>query len=405
LEQRVIDAGKSVLQALETAGHSAYFVGGYVRDTLLKRAVHDLDVATSARPEEVVRLFDKVIPTGLAHGTVTVVAGGVPIEVTTYRTETGYQDHRRPDQVFFVRSIEQDLARRDFTVNAMALSLRGEIIDPYGGTEDLRRGIIRAVGEAEARFQEDALRMLRCLRFACQLGFTIEERTLSAIKRQAQSIKYIAVERINAEWRKALDSSRPDRAVSLVCETGLLLYLTGLNRLLADGGCEKEAMLPLSRLSTLVERWAYLFVARGKQEKVEPVLRELRNEKAFIRACAETVALVNVFCQSPDDSKLQLMMLEYGFEKVARAYAVYAVRSGEEPLAVKPGKLYEKMEIKKMDELSINGADLQKALERKPGPWVRYLLLRLAHDVNAGQILNEPHALLSRARAVVDEYT
>lgn len=390
---------------METAGHSAYFVGGYVRDTLLKRAVHDLDVATSARPEEVVRLFDKVIPTGLAHGTVTVVAGGVPVEVTTYRMETGYQDHRRPDQVFFVRSIEQDLARRDFTINAMALGLRGEIIDPYGGTEDLRRGIIRAVGEAEARFQEDALRMLRCLRFACQLGFAIEERTLSAIKRQAQSIKYIAVERINAEWRKALDSSGPDRAVSLVCETGLIPYLPGLNRLLADGGCEKEAMLPLSRLSTLVERWAYLFVARGKQEEVEPVLRELRNEKAFIRACAETVALVNVFCQSPDDSKLQLMMLEYGFEKVARAYAVYGVRSGEEPLAVEPGKLYEKMEIKKMNELLINGADLQKALERKPGPWVRDLLLRLARDVNAGQILNEPHALLSRARVVVDEYT
>ena len=197
---------RSALEALEAAGYESYAVGGCVRDSLLGRTPHDWDVCTAAAPEQVEAVFagERIIETGLRHGTVTLLREGHPLEITTFRTETGYSDGRHPDRVDFVRDVGEDLRRRDFTVNAMAWSpLRG-LRDDFGGREDLRRGIIRCVGRPEDRFGEDALRILRALRFAARYGFTIEENTAAALRARAPDLKRIAPERIFAELKGLL---------------------------------------------------------------------------------------------------------------------------------------------------------------------------------------------------------
>jgi tRNA nucleotidyltransferase (CCA-adding enzyme) len=200
LLQRVPAPVLDVMRVLEANGHHAHLVGGGVRDLLQGKPASDFDVATDARPERVMALFEHTIPTGVRHGTVTVRMGGMAMEVTTYRVDLGYSDGRRPDAVRFADRIEDDLARRDFTINAMALDLRGVITDPFGGREDLRRGLIRAVGEPGARFAEDGLRILRALRFAAQLGFDIEKDTLDGMNRHADRLRAVSLERVGGEW-------------------------------------------------------------------------------------------------------------------------------------------------------------------------------------------------------------
>ena len=207
--KRQWQAAKQVIRQLEEAGFEAVFVGGAVRDALLGRPGNDVDVATSAVPGEVKAVFSKTIDIGIEHGTVLVLDAEEPIEVTTYRTDGEYADHRRPDGVVFVRSLEEDLKRRDFTMNAIAMDADERIIDLYGGQQDIQQKIIRAVGNPSERFAEDALRMLRAVRFSAQLGFTIEQATLAAVKEHAAEISFVARERIAAELEKIWISKAP----------------------------------------------------------------------------------------------------------------------------------------------------------------------------------------------------
>ena len=196
---------RSLLVRLESAGYQGWAVGGCVRDTLRGAVPSDWDVTTDARPERVMALFgERAIPTGLKHGTVTVCAGETHVEVTTFRRDGTYSDHRRPDAVQFSSSLEEDLARRDLTVNAMAMDLRGHICDPFGGQEDLSRRVLRCVGDPLRRLDEDALRIMRTLRFAAVLGFAIEPDTSAALHRRAPLLADIAAERILVEMNKLL---------------------------------------------------------------------------------------------------------------------------------------------------------------------------------------------------------
>ena len=211
----------NILCALDSAGHRAVLAGGCVRDSLLGRRPSDWDIASSASPEEVLALFPRCVPTGIKHGTVTVMSGGGSVEVTSFRAEGGYSDHRRPDSVSFGCPLEADLARRDLTVNAMAMDAAGEITDPFGGRDDLRRRLLRCVGEPERRFDEDALRMLRTVRFSAQLGFDIEPRTLEAIRALAHLASGLSAERVRDELLKTLRSPAPGLVWQLV-DLGLL---------------------------------------------------------------------------------------------------------------------------------------------------------------------------------------
>ena len=216
---------KKVIETLKSHGFSAYAVGGAVRDALLGKIPYDFDITTDATPIEVKSLFDKVIETGIAHGTVTVMIDGEPLEVTTFRADGEYVDNRKPKTVTLVKNVESDLARRDFTVNALCYNDEEGILDLFSGIDDLNNKIIRAIGNPEERFTEDALRVLRAVRFSVQLGFKIEENTLSAIRKCAPLVQNLSVERITAELDKILMSPAADRALSLMFDTGILDFI------------------------------------------------------------------------------------------------------------------------------------------------------------------------------------
>src|SRR5579859_4480870 len=207
---------------LRSHGKRAWIVGGCVRDLLLGRAVSDWDVATDARPPELLRIFPRAIPTGIAHGTVTVVLDGHPYEVTTLRGEGTYSDGRHPDWVEFVDDITADLARRDFTINAMALDEEGRLIDPFDGRGDLSRGVLRAVGDPRARFAEDGLRPLRAARFVATLDLALDPATEQAIAPTVETYRNVASERVRDEWIKTMKARKPSGAFEVMRRTGLL---------------------------------------------------------------------------------------------------------------------------------------------------------------------------------------
>ena len=221
LDSTLIEFGKVFFQA----GYKAYLVGGAVRDMLMKVPAHDWDVATNATPQDVIKLFKFVVPTGIEHGTVTVHYKGNEIEVTTFRTEAGYSDGRHPDSINYAATIEEDLARRDFTMNAIAASLEdGILTDPYGGQDDIKNKLIRTVGAAHERFMEDGLRPVRALRFASKLGFSIEKNTYSEIFKEEIQAKAasISIERFRDEFEKIMASPKPSVGLKLLEESGLL---------------------------------------------------------------------------------------------------------------------------------------------------------------------------------------
>ena len=207
---RLPEKVSAIIRELKNAGYDAYAVGGCVRDSVLGRTPQDWDITTSARPQQVKEVFGHTIDTGIQHGTVTVMLEHEGFEVTTYRIDGEYEDARHPKNVEFTSELREDLKRRDFTINAMAYSDTKGLVDLYGGRADLEEGIIRCVGNASERFDEDALRILRALRFQAQLGFQIEEETKAAIRRQARFLKDISAERIRVELDKLLVSDHPE---------------------------------------------------------------------------------------------------------------------------------------------------------------------------------------------------
>lgn len=281
---------RQVLRSLQARGYVAYLVGGCVRDMALGVRPHDWDICTSALPEQVMEVFPGARPTGLKHGTVTVRINSRSVEVTTFRSEENYTDHRHPETVRFVGELTTDLSRRDFTVNAMALSLDGLIMDPFGGLEDLERRCIRCVGSPELRFEEDALRMFRALRFSARLGFTIEEATLAAIEKKAHLASALAAERIRDELEKTLLTPRPE-TVGLMLRLGLLdAFLCSRPE---DALPELKALARLPRKA--LDRWMALCVIlrrRGLVASVEGFLTALRLDSRTIRCCTDGAALL-----------------------------------------------------------------------------------------------------------------
>lgn len=236
---RIAEGVLEICECLNRAGHKAWIVGGCLRDLLRGAEVNDWDVATSARPEDVQRVFRRVIPTGIQHGTVTVVWKNKSYEVTTLRGETTYSDGRRPDEVFFVTDITEDLARRDFTVNAIAFDpVHDAVVDPYDGIGDLERRIIRAVGRPEERFLEDGLRVLRAARFVANLEFDLEEATEAAIPQALGTYRKVSAERVRDEWLKTMKARSPSRAFEVMRRTGILSVTAP--ELLEQVGCEQN---------------------------------------------------------------------------------------------------------------------------------------------------------------------
>lgn len=213
-----------IINELQKKGFEAYAVGGCIRDSILGRNPNDWDITTNALPEVIVSTFKHTIPTGIKHGTITVMLEGEPFEVTTYRIDGEYTDNRHPDGVIFTSRLEEDLSRRDFTINAMAYNYINGLADPFHGMEDLENNVIKTVGNAHERFNEDALRMIRAIRFSCQLGFHINPETFEAIKLNCELIKNVSLERIRDEFTKILLSKKPSQGIENLRLGGLLQY-------------------------------------------------------------------------------------------------------------------------------------------------------------------------------------
>ena len=282
-----LDPGAAaLLDALHAAGYAAYAVGGCVRDSLLGRTAHDWDLCTSALPQQVMELFgaEQCIPTGLQHGTVTIKYGGQLYETTTFRTEGSYTDGRHPDEVQFVPDVREDLARRDFTINAMAYNEAEGLVDPFGGQADLQNGLLRAVGEPQQRFTEDALRILRLYRFAARFGFALDAATARAARQLAPHLDCISAERIQEELAKLLAAPQPgaylEPAVLAVVLPELTPAALEAAKPVVDACPAGEENLPV--------RWAALLGALGEAD-TRRVLKRLRCSNACIE---ETAVLV-----------------------------------------------------------------------------------------------------------------
>ena len=339
-----------ILKTLEGAGFAACFVGGCVRDTLLGRPVHDWDITTSALPEEIMALFPRCIPTGIKHGTVTVLLDEESFEVTTFRRDGAYHDGRHPDSVVFVPNLTEDLARRDFTINAMAMHLDGSITDCFDGKADLKRGIIRCVGDPERRFREDALRMLRALRFSAQLGFQIEDDTARAIRENAGLCRLLSRERVCAEAEKTLLSPRPE-TLSVMLREGLLAAC-GI-----EGDYELHALKTVSAEADA--RWAMLKVLIPKLD-----IQQFRLPSRRVQL-AETAAAA--YRPSYARQELKTLLAASG-EEVAR---VCAKLSGQEVLL---DKILQSGECVSLRGLAVNGRDFPALQGRSAGEMLRRLL-------------------------------
>lgn len=286
---------KQIISRLEKADFEAYAVGGCVRDSILLRSPEDWDITTSAKPEEVKRLFSTTIDTGLQHGTVTVVIEKEGFEVTTFRLDGDYTDGRHPDRVAFTSSLTEDLRRRDFTINAMAYSEKRGLIDEFDGERDLEDGVIRAVGEACERFSEDALRMLRAIRFAGQLNFKIADETFDAIKELSPNIAKVSVERIAKELEKLLLSGNPEY-IALVYETGIFSVIAPEVAMLFENGEISASIKALSRASFPEKKELYqirlaIFLEGLGADKAANLLKRLKLDNDTINTVKKLLGL------------------------------------------------------------------------------------------------------------------
>lgn len=309
-----------IIRSLENAGFEAYIVGGCVRDGILGRDPEDWDITTIAKPDEIKRIFSHTVDTGIEHGTVTVLVppeeverGIRSFEVTTYRIDGEYTDHRHPNAVSFTGSLEEDLARRDFTINAMAYHMERGIIDPFHGQEDLEKKIVRAVGKAEDRFAEDALRMMRGIRFSAQLDFSLDEEAYLGIESLKESLENVSKERIAVELWKLLASAHPDK-VEMFFSTGLAPYITEDFPKIQESGIPK--LLPFAPVEKIVRFGLFL---RNVPDLARKILRDLKLDRESIEGGSHFAAL---FSEEEVESSyaLRKRIARYGLKMVRDFY-------------------------------------------------------------------------------------
>lgn len=381
-----------VLKTIQDNGFEAYFVGGSVRDTILGLPIHDVDIATSAYPAEVKALFKKTVDTGIEHGTVMVIDHGKGYEVTTFRTESGYQDYRRPDKVTFVRSLADDLKRRDLTINALAMDMNGEIVDLFGGLEDLKNHLIRAVGVPAERYHEDALRMMRTVRFASKLDFAIDPTTEKAIAENAPLLAKIAVERIHEEWVKLLQGRNIKRGVQAFIDTGLYQYCPGLKDYRAE--LAQLLTLPAIKLTSEEAVWTLITtLCELDDSQVSRLLRQWKSSREIIHNTLKARVALRALRQQQLDA---LMLYQTGLPLLLVANQVAAFFKNQvDETALRTQ--YEKLPIKSKRELVLTGNDLLKAKIITPGPRMGQILNTLEVEVVQGKVANQTAALMDRA--------
>ncbi|MCH4168024.1 MAG: CCA tRNA nucleotidyltransferase [Streptococcaceae bacterium] len=377
-----------VLNQIQAAGYEAYFVGGSVRDSLLKRPIHDVDIATSATPIEIKEIFSRTVDIGIEHGTILVLQGDIGLEVTTFRTESDYQDFRHPSEVTFVRQLSEDLRRRDFTINALAMTSKGEIIDHFDGISDLKQQIIRAVGNPYERFSEDALRILRAFRFASVLGFSIDLETIAGINATKALLANISIERIEMEFTKLLVGDF--RQVAL----REMLRLSIDEQFPVD---LRAGLIQLEKVSdklNLETAWTLLvYFNHFDEEMTKKVLKIFKHSNHFVKKIATLLAGLNI--RLLDNWNID-RIYQYGLEDSLQIESILKILGFENNFEI-IHEIYNKLPIYTKRDLKINGSDLLKLANGKQGKWIGTLINQIENQVLHGELANEKAILLDYA--------
>lgn len=451
------DEVKQLATIFQKQNFEIYAVGGFIRDSIIARthdsivaSSDDIDFATNAPPQTVMKLFKHTIPTGLRHGTVTVVFHGISYEITTYRIDEKYTDYRRPETVLFSSSLEDDLARRDFTINALAAHpIENNLIDIFSGIEDIQKKIIRCVGNPAVRFDEDALRILRAIRFATVLGFEIEKETYDSICSLHSNIQHISKERIQTELRKILCSSSPARGMKLLYNTGLLPYVISshidtalhiIQRLSSiaspqciNVGSDEEIIrlalcFSLTRESVASTASPYIYLCHAHSLQLSNILRTLKFSNKTIQYIQFLVSRThyirqknNVYYVYISEFQLSVLVSKYGIEKcqlliqylrTILSYYQYiqdyiqtekCTRSAEKQLTHLSGLLCDSVFLSKSipkQSLSIKGNHIANILDKKEGKWLGTLMATLHRYVLKHPEKNNENDLLMVAKKI-----
>ena len=358
-----------IIERIEKNGFEAFAVGGCIRDSLLGRVPNDWDITTSAKPEDIMNIFENTVETGIEHGTVTVVIDKEPYEVTTYRIDGDYTDGRHPDSVEFTENIEEDLSRRDFTINAMAYNNSTGLVDVFGGREDLENRVIRCVGNPKKRFEEDALRMMRGIRLSAQLGFSIDKDTFNAIEEMADSISAVSIERINVEFTKTLMSDA--KKIMIYHETGILknvlpeLYTIEKENLRKDFSIEKSIKMGIDCADLckkdLACRLAGFFVYINEVIGIENTKKILKKMRYDNKTISKTCELLKYSMRNISNNKEDLKYLLMKLDSVELLEDLIDLKAAEVDTYLETQKKIFEDESTKNDELDKVGLEVLEA--------------------------------------------
>lgn len=391
---------KHIIDILTQNGYEAYAVGGCVRDSILGRVPGDWDITTSALPQQVKALFRRTIDTGIQHGTVTIMLGKNGYEVTTYRIDGKYEDSRHPESVEFTPNLEEDLKRRDFTINAMAYNDENGIVDIFGGIDDIRNRIIRCVGNAHDRFTEDALRILRAVRFSAQLGFEIDKATKDAARELAPTLVKISRERIHTELNKLLLSDNPDY-FSVVYELGVMKVIISELEGVNSGDIDRLRVLIKRTKPCLPERYAALLSVIGK-DKTRAVLKGLKLDNATISMAVKLVEYLGI-TPALTEPQMRHYINEVRKEDALRvidfnlSFADDSMHEEYTDMRKLCAHVLERGDCTSLKELDVTGKDLVDA-GFEAGKQLGELLNSLLTEVLDNPSLNDRNYLLGRAK-------
>ena len=369
-----------VLEKFNKAGYEAYFVGGCVRDFLLGCEFSDIDITTNALPKEVKTIFRKSIDTGIQHGTVTILVDGESYEVTTFRTEDDYIDHRTPEKVEFVSNLRDDLDRRDFTINAMALDSKGNLYDYHNGKKDLTNKIIKTVNNPNERFFEDALRMLRAFRFSSKLGFEIEDSTLDAIKKNAELIKFVSIERITNEFKKLLAGIGSKRSLELLLDSKLNTYIPFLSDIISFVDCSKYTFCQSLYILTKLNNISF--------EK----LRDLKLSNKEIKKIKEYERINLEFL---DNRPLELILYKYDKDDIYYIveYFDYCDKKNIDII---------NLPISSFNDIAITSTEIISIIDKSPGPWMKEVTKKLEEAILLNKINNTENNIVDFLKKIRD---
>ncbi|HBC4303630.1 TPA: CCA tRNA nucleotidyltransferase [Staphylococcus aureus] len=391
MDKSLFEQARPILEQIQDNGFEAYYVGGSVRDYVMGRNIHDIDITTSATPDEIESIFSHTIPVGKEHGTINVVFNDENYEVTTFRAEEDYVDHRRPSGVTFVRDLYEDLQRRDFTMNAIAMDTAYKLYDYFDGQQDINNRIIRTVGIAEERFQEDALRMIRCLRFQSQLSFDIAMETFEAMRTQMADIKFLSIERIVIELTKLMRGINVEESFNHLKSLKAFNYMPYFEQLDMN---QINVTEPID-LELLIAIVSVKF-------DINYSLKPLKISNRQVKDINQYIQIMNALPSIITKEQLKMFVYDYDTNLIKNVMVAADVLKandiqGHEPLIVNLQTIDEtlhRLPMHNRKDMMVNGGVLMAHLNAKSGPWLKDVLRQIEIAIVTGKVSNEETEIL-----------